>query len=118
MWNLGKLCAKWNQAPSERLRIGERHGDWVAYQFDKAVAYCVDIVEWATSERVNRGSDKEPDWQAKYKLSDILKQEFRLEPPEDDEKPKLSLREIAAAPNSGWKQWRELPVESSEGESQ
>lgn len=52
-----------------------------AYQLDAAVTLLGTIVENALQEREERGSGKEKKWVAKYRLSDILEDDFKFPPP-------------------------------------
>lgn len=51
---------------------------WTAYQFDAAVNLLGTVLENAAQEMHNVGTEKSPKWETKYKLSQLLDQDFRL----------------------------------------
>lgn len=84
MWTLYSKAKLFSRLPSELLRLDD---EWMAYQFDNAVATFGIAVENALMERENRGTDKQPKWDAKYTLSQLLDDSFRLPAPAKVEKP-------------------------------
>lgn len=71
------------QRPSQLTYLRRRVGEWECYQFDNAVMTLGMLVENATHERVNLGSDREPNYQPKYRLAELLTPGFKLEPDAD-----------------------------------
>lgn len=85
-----------------------------AYLFDAAITACGIAVDNALTERVNNGSVKEPKWETKYTLHQILDPVFRL--PEPPPPPKVLpqaqqptgfsvLLALAGQPGSNVKRW-------------
>jgi len=89
---------------------------------DSIAAWCVDgcvlwfgmTVENALLERVNKGSQKEPKWEARYSLAQLLDPDFRLPRPLPQSKPytKAGMNDglaailaMAGQPGSGVKMW-------------
>lgn len=56
--------------------------EWLAYQFDNAVTLFGGAIENALHERTNVGSDKQPKYEPKYTLHQLLDQTFRLPSPQ------------------------------------
>jgi len=54
---------------------------WTAYQFDAAVTMLGVTIENALQEQQNVGSDKQPKYEAKYTLAQLLADDFRLPGP-------------------------------------
>lgn len=64
-----------NCRPSTLLGVKD---EWTAYQLDCAVSTVGLAIEAASMERVNLGDDKEPDWQNKYTMKELLDPLFKL----------------------------------------
>lgn len=79
MWTLYNKATTYSRLPSELLRLGD---EWMAYQFDNAVTLFGVTVENALQERQNVGTKKEPQWEPKYTLAQLLDDGFRLPAPE------------------------------------
>lgn len=86
-----------------------RYGAWIAYIYDNAVIAFGTVIENALNERVNRGSEEQPDMQPRYTLNQLLDADFRLAAPETPRRPQLA--ELAANPRSGWTQLHEKKPE-------
>lgn len=82
MWSLGQTAKATGTRPSELVRIDDA---WTALQFDNAVTLVVNVIENAAQERENVGSEKRPDWQLKYTMSQLLDDDFRLPAPKTKE---------------------------------
>ena len=54
---------------------------WTAYQFDAAVTMLGITIENAAQEQQNVGSDKEPKYEPKYTVAQLLDDAFRLPAP-------------------------------------
>jgi hypothetical protein len=65
----------YRQMPSQRLRVSN---SWAAYQIDNAMTFAAITIKNAIEERVNKGSEKAPKWEAKYTLDWILDPKNRL----------------------------------------
>lgn len=50
----------------------------MAYQLDTAIVTLGQIIEGALNEMENVGTEKEPDWQPKYDINELLNEDFRL----------------------------------------
>lgn len=59
----------------------------MAYQFDNAVTLFGLTIENALQERQNVGTQKEPKWEPKYTLKELLDNDFRLPRPVQKEQP-------------------------------
>lgn len=84
MWTLYQKAKLFSRLPSELLRIAD---EWMAYQFDNAVALFGTVIENESQQRHNVGSDKEPKWEQKYSLAQLLDDDFRLPSPAEPSKP-------------------------------
>lgn len=83
MWTLYQKAKTFSRLPSELLRVRD---EWAGYCFDNAVNFFGVTIENALQERENRGTQKEPDWQPKYTLTQLLADDFRLPAPMRAEK--------------------------------
>jgi hypothetical protein len=91
---------------------------------DKLAAYCLDaavttfgtILENALAERVNVGDTRNPRYEARYQLSELLDADFHLPQPDRPGKPIASGQQsftngvaqvlaLAQQPNMGVKRW-------------
>lgn len=59
-----------------------------AFLFDAAIHACGVTVEYALQERVNRSTEKQPKWEPRYQLAQLLDPAFRLPRPTPAPKPK------------------------------
>lgn len=57
--------------------MGQR-GPWTAYQLDTAVVTLGQIIEGALQEMHNAGTEKEPQWEPRYTLGQLLDPAFRI----------------------------------------
>lgn len=64
------------QRPS--LLVNLTDDPWTAYQLDTAVATLGQVIEGALQEMHNVGTEKEPKWEPRYALSQLLDPAFRL----------------------------------------
>ena len=71
------------QRPS--LLVNLTDDPWTAYQLDTAVATLGQVMEGALQEMHNAGTDKEPRWEPRYTLSQLLDPAYRL--PAQGQKP-------------------------------
>lgn len=80
MWTTHKKASESSKLPSELLPadLVEELGDWGCWCFDNCILYFGTVVENALKEQVNNGSKEHPDWQPKYTLAQLLKDDFRL----------------------------------------
>jgi hypothetical protein len=82
------------QRPS--LLVNLTDDPWTAYQLDTAVATLGQVIEGALQEMHNVGSEKEPRWEPRYSLSQLLEPAFRL-PKEGQQQRALSTAQADAA---------------------
>ena len=75
MWDLYQLATKTGQRPSRLLNV---YDQWAAYQFDQTVIYVGLTLDNLSQELENVGDDKKPRYEKKYRLSDLLDDEFRV----------------------------------------
>lgn len=54
---------------------------WAALQFDNAIVFVGTVIDNASQEQTNRGSEKDPKWGPKYTLAQLLDPEFKLPAP-------------------------------------
>lgn len=54
---------------------------WTSLQFDNAVSLVGNVIENASQEQHNIGSEKQPKYEAKYDMHQLLDPEFRLPAP-------------------------------------
>ncbi len=57
------------------------HDHWTALQFDNAVCLVGTVIENAAQEMVKVGTDDKAEYKPKYKLSELLDENFRLPNP-------------------------------------
>lgn len=72
---------------------------WAALQFDNAVGFVGVVLENASQEQHNVGTEKQPKWEPKYSMAQLLDPEFRLPAPPKPVKQKgveglLSMRGV------------------------
>jgi hypothetical protein len=109
MWRLHQTCELYGQLPSQRLGVAN---SWAAYQLDNAVTFLAVAIQNALDERVNRGTERNPDRQPRYTLSQLLHPAFRLPlPPKPQPFDAMGeflqqLLSYSAQPGSGIRQWR------------
>lgn len=82
MWTLYNKAKLYSRLPSELVRLED---EWTAYQFDNAVTLLGITIENALQERRNAGTAKQPDWQPKYTLRQLLDDDHRLPAPVNNE---------------------------------
>lgn len=82
MWNLYDKAKRANKLPSECVPgLDAVACDWTIWQFDNAVHFVGSVLEHALNERVETGEGKNYRSQPKYKLSQLLEDDFRLPRP-------------------------------------
>ncbi|TXH53013.1 MAG: hypothetical protein E6Q97_14400 [Desulfurellales bacterium] len=74
---------------------------WTALQLDNAVALVGITLENASQELRNAGSEKQPKWEPKYTMNQLLDDDFRLPAPP---KPKSGIEALKAL--VGVKVWK------------
>lgn len=84
MWSLYLTAKTFGQRPSRLARIAD---PWAALQFDNAVALVGITLENASQEQQNVGSEKQPKWEPKYTMGQLLDDGFRLPAPAKPAKP-------------------------------
>lgn len=108
---LHQRAKSYHRPPSELYGIED---GLAAFLFDAAVLACGLTVEAALSERVNKGTEKQAKWEARYTLAQLLDPIFRLPRPEPAGKAKASdpnadgfktLMQMAQNPRSRVKLW-------------
>lgn len=99
MWSLYNKAKTYSKLPSQILRLED---EWTAYQFDNAVNYLGITVENALLERQNVGTEKEPKYEPKYTLEQLLDDKFRLPRPVK-EKPTSGIDQLKALVGKGVK---------------
>lgn len=77
---------------------------WTALQFDNAVALVGITIENASQELTNTGSEKQPKWEPKYSMAQLLDDDFRLPAPPRAEKPRSGIEGLRGLP--GVKIWK------------
>lgn len=77
---------------------------WTALQLDNAVALVGITIENASQELCNAGSEKQPKWEPKYSMGQLLDDDFRLPAPPKPTKPKSGIEGLKAL--KGVKVWR------------
>lgn len=75
MWQLYQTAKVASSRPSDLLCIADR---WAALQFDNAVTMVGLVLENASQEQHNVGSKKEPKYELKYTMHQLLSDSFRL----------------------------------------
>jgi len=89
MWTLYLTASHSRTRPSDLVCIQD---DWAALQFDNAVAMVGRIIENAAQEQHNVGSEEKPKFVNKYKIGELLDDDFRFavepEPTERDKQMK------------------------------
>ena len=74
------VATKTASRPSQLLKVRD---EWAAYQFDSAVIWLGMTIEGLVNEMENIGDDDKPHYEPKYKLSDLLDPDYRVEHTED-----------------------------------
>lgn len=77
---------------------------WTALQFDNTVALVGITIENASQELRNAGTEKQPKWEPKYSLAQLLDDVFRLPAPPKPEKPKGGIEGLKGL--AGVKVWK------------
>ena len=77
MWALYQTATKTGQRPSRLLNVFD---EWAAYQLDSAVVFFGTAIESLSQEMENVGNEEKPRYEPKYKLSDLLDNDFRVVP--------------------------------------
>lgn len=78
MWRLYQTAKTFGQRPSDLAGIDDR---WAALQLDNAVGLVGIVIENASQEQQNTGTEKAPKWQPKYTMHQLLDDDFRLPAP-------------------------------------
>lgn len=100
MWRLYTVARSFSQRPSDLVGIEEQ---WLALQFDGAVALVGVTIEGALQETMNVGTKDKPEWKPKYTLGQLLSDDFRLPAPE---RPKGGIEGLKAFAGKGVKIWK------------
>lgn len=99
MWQIYQKCKTFSQRPSSLLQISDA---WASYQFDGAVNLVGIIIENALQEQHNVGTKRQPEWRAKYTLSQLLDEKFRLPAPKTEkDRTRESMSTLRAIGNRG-----------------
>lgn len=77
---------------------------WTALQLDNAVALVGITLENAVQDLHNVGTEKQPKWEPKYTVGQLLDDDFRLPAPPKAAKPKHGIEALKAL--VGVKTWR------------
>ena len=83
MFRLHVTAKTYGQRPSSLVDIED---SWLALQFDQAVALVGITIENAAQEQTNTGTDKQPKYENKYSMAQLLDPDFRLPSPEQSKK--------------------------------
>jgi hypothetical protein len=75
MWDLYLLATKTGQRPSQLLNV---YDEWAAYQFDQTVVYVGVALDNLSQEMENVGDEKKPRYERKYRMSDLLDDDFQV----------------------------------------
>lgn len=78
MWT---KASQYHKLPSEIIDPDHKLDSLTRYLADNAVTFFGITIENALQERVNNGSEKEPHWEKKYALAQVLEDDFRLPRP-------------------------------------
>ena len=101
-----------SQRPSDLVDIVDR---WAALQFDNAVTLVGGAIEDAAQEQQQVGTKKEPKWQAKYHMEQLLDEDFRLpRPPTMKERERSAIQGLlgwAAMSGGGVKVFKQKKAE-------
>lgn len=116
MWQLWQTAKETHSRPSELIC---EEDPLVAYLLDSAVVTFGRVVENHLEETVNVGSDSQPRWESKYKLSEILEKDFKFPTEKSIKSPKQgkdqfsngisNLLALAAQNTKGIKRWEYKP---------
>lgn len=79
-------------APSQRMGLPSE--SWLGYQLDTAISLFGQIVEGALNEMENVGDEKEPHYEQKYTLTQLLDPDFRLPVGEKEKSPIEGLKRL------------------------
>lgn len=78
MWSLGQKASESNKLPSECVPgLDEIVCDWTIWQFDNGIMFFFSVMKNALAETEKIGNES----QAKYTLSQLLEDDFRLPRP-------------------------------------
>lgn len=111
MWTLWRTSQETHSRPSDLVCVEDR---LAAYLLDSAVVTFGTLLENALAERVNMGSERNPRWEAKYTLAELLDQSFHLPRSNKPGKAKpagnfgngvAQVLALAQQPNMGVKRW-------------
>lgn len=110
MWKAYLKLKTTHRLPSEDL---DEQDSLAAWCVDDAVMWFGLTVENTLVERVNTGTEKEPKWEAKYTLAELLDPLFRVPTPQPvvPRKPVnglAALMALAGKKGSGVKLWRAI----------
>lgn len=71
--------------------------EWAAYQLDQAVLLVGTALENAAQETHNVGGEKDPRYEPKYRMDELLDPDFRLPaPPTKEERERAGLKALKA----------------------
>lgn len=103
---------RYHKLPSEIIDPEQRLDSLTRYLADNAVTFFGMTIENALAERVNVGSEKEPKWEDKYTLPQLLDPAFRLPRPLTAKQQRLGsgLKAMVMANPSAVGRWKEVPV--------
>jgi hypothetical protein len=93
MWTLYTLATKTGQRPSSLL--GYWLDPWTAYQLDRAVVTVGIALDNASQELHNVGDEKKPKWAPRYRMEQLLDEQFRLPAPERPPEGVAALKAMA-----------------------
>lgn len=105
-------ATKYSKLPSEIIDPEQRLDSLTRYLADNAVTFFGLTIENALAERVNKGSEKEPKWEDKYTLAQLLDPAFRLPrpPTAKQQRQQSGLKAMVMANPSMVGRWKEVPV--------
>ena len=78
MWGLYCTAKTTNSRPSALVGIPDA---WAALMFDNAVTFVGTVIENASQEQHNIGSEKQPKYELKYDMHQLLDPAFKLPAP-------------------------------------
>jgi len=83
VWSLYRTATATGQRPSSLLQIDDA---WAAYQFDSAVTFFGSAIEAAAQETIWMGAGDDKHLEPKYRMGQLLDEDFRLPNPEPKER--------------------------------
>lgn len=103
---------RYHKLPSEIIDPEQRLDSLTRYLADNAVTFFGVTIENSLAERVNNGSEKEPKWEDKYTLAQLLDPAFRLPRPlsAKEKRQRSGLKALVAAFPGAVGIWKEVPV--------